>query len=388
MVNIKMADITHSKTRHHRLLGVFFLAGLVIAGIISYWALFLRAEVESNDAYVSGNIVPVQALVPGIVSRVSVDNSMFVRTGQKLLSEENNLTETTMKKAGAVLAEAVRQTKSLFAQIDVELAEITILETRKKKLEADFERYKIAEPGGATSSQQVSDTRADIAVIGGKIARAEALLRKAKALVAGSSVIGNPLVQKARAKFIESYIRYRRSNLFSPIKGYIADRRVQAGEQVKKGQRLMSIVPLDDLWITANLKETRLEQVRTGQSVKIHAYVYGSDITYHGRVIGIEPSGGSIFSLFPPNNATGNYIHIVERVPVRISLLPAELRSHPLRPGMSVTVIINTHDYRSMPVLVSDVHTSGVSYATPIYENELRAAEHAVDKIVEKNCKI
>ncbi len=379
---MKMTNITHSKTRHHRLLGVFFLAALVVAGIISYWALFLRAEVGSNDAYVSGNIVPIQALVPGIVSRIDVDNSMFVRTGQKLLSEENNLTKTNMQKAGAVLAEVVRQTKSLFAQVDMEMAEITILRAQKEKLEADFKRYKIAEPGGATSSQQVSDTRADIAIIEGKTVRADARLRKAKALVAGSSVIENPLVQKARAQFVESYIRYRRSNLFSPVKGYVADRRVQAGEQVKKGQRLMSVVPLDDVWITANLKETKLEQVRTGQPVKIHAYVYGSDITYHGRVIGIGPSGGSTFSLFPPNNATGNYIHIVERVPVRISLLPAELRSHPLRPGTSVTVVINTHDYRSMPVLVSDVHTSGASYATPIYENELHAAQHAADKII------
>jgi len=361
------------------------LAGLVLAGIISYWFLFLRTAVQSNDAYVSGNIIPIQALVPGVISRINVDNSMFVRTGQKLLSEENNLTGTTMNKARADLAEAVRQTKSLFAQVDVAIAQIVILKTQKKKLTADYKRYKRAEPGGAASHQQVSDTAADIAIIKGKIAKAEALLYKAKALVAGSSVIENPLVQKARATFIESYIRYRRSNLFSPVRGYVADRRAQAGEQVRQGQRLMSIVPLNGLWITANLKETKLERVRTGQAVKIHAHIYGLGTTYHGRVLGIEPSGGSTFSLFPPNNATGNYIHIVERVPVRISLPSAELRSHILRPGMSVTVVIDTRDYRSMPVLATNVHASEESYATPIYENELQAAQHAADKIIKEN---
>lgn len=385
MARLKQPTVKHSAIRHHRLRTVFALAIVVVAGLISYWYLFLNPLVECDDAYVTGNIIPVQALVSGVVSRVGVDNSMFAHTGDWLLSEEQSLTRTQMDKARSDLAEALRQTKSLFAQADGEIAAIAALEARRKKLVADLARYEIAEPSGAVSSQKVYDTKADIVVIERQVAKERALLRKAKSLVSGSSLIDNPLVQSARSAFVESYIRYRRSSIFSPASGYVADRRVQAGERVVSGQRLMSIVPLDELWVTANIKETRMAHVRTGETVEIHAQVYGSEITFHGKVIGVEPSGGSTFSPFPPNNATGNYIHIVERVPVRISLQASELKANPLRPGMSVAVEIETRNYQSLGDLVSDVRAAGASYATPIYDQEVMEAQRAANRIVEQN---
>ncbi|MHB0991205.1 MAG: efflux RND transporter periplasmic adaptor subunit [Burkholderiales bacterium] len=382
---MKPQPLTHSKIRHRRLRWVFVLMAMMLVASISWWYFFLRAVVESNDAYVSGNVIAVQALVPGVVSSIAVDNSMSVHTGQRLLSEERNLAGAQLEKAGADLAEAVRQTKSLFAQTDGEIANIAALNTQKHKLQADLARYEIARDSGAVSAQLVADTQADIAVLDGRIAQAKAVLRKAQALVNGTRVIDNPLVRKARAAFVEAYIEYRRSDIFAPVDGYVADRQVEAGEQVKAGQRLMSIVPLDGVWITANLKETKLARVRTGQPVTIHAYIYGGKTTFHGTVIGIEPSGGSTFSLFPANNATGNYIHIVERVPVRISLSAKELNAYPLRLGTSVSIAIDVSNYIRLPALATQVRTAGASYSTSIYRQEIEEAKKAAQLIVSKN---
>ncbi|MHB9018284.1 MAG: efflux RND transporter periplasmic adaptor subunit [Burkholderiales bacterium] len=382
---MKPQPLTHSKIRHRRLRWVFVLMAMMLVASISWWYFFLRAVVESNDAYVSGNVIAVQALVPGVVSSIAVDNSMSVHIGQRLLSEERNLAGAQLEKAGADLAEAVRQTKSLFAQTDGEIANIAALNTQKHKLQADLARYEIARDSGAVSAQLVADTQADIAVLDGRIAQAKAVLRKAQALVNGTRVIDNPLVRKARAAFVEAYIEYRRSDIFAPVDGYVADRQVEAGEQVKAGQRLMSIVPLDGVWITANLKETKLARVRTGQPVTIHAYIYGGKTTFHGTVIGIEPSGGSTFSLFPANNATGNYIHIVERVPVRISLSAKELNAYPLRLGTSVSIAIDVSNYIRLPALATQVRTAGASYSTSIYRQEIEEAKKAAQLIVSKN---
>ncbi len=381
---MKSNPIVRSKIRHHRLRGVFILAILILAGLSSYWYLFSRQVVESDDAYVSGNVIPIQALVPGIVSSVNVDDSMQVGKGQLLVSEENNLTCMKMKREAASLAEAVRNTKSLFAETESEAAEVSSLKAQKAKLQEDLSRYKAAEPSGAVSSQQVSDAKQDLLILEQKIGKAQALLRKAGALVSRTTVSDNPRVLEARAEYIEAYIDCHRSSLHSPVDGYVADRQVQTGETVKRGQRLLAVVPLDDLWITANLKETRLSRVRTGETVRIVAQAY-DDFAFHGKVISVDPSGGSTFSLFPPNNATGNYIHIVERVPVRISLSKSELASHPLRPGMSVRVSIETGNYRSLNVLGSEVDVKGKSYSTDIYAEEVKKAQDEARQIIARN---
>jgi membrane fusion protein (multidrug efflux system) len=382
---MKANPVARSKIRHHRLRAVIVLSILLFGGLVSYWFLFMRDTVESDDAYISGNIIPVQALVPGIVSSVSADNSMHVRTGQLLVSEDRNLTCTKMKREAASLAEAVRSTKSLFAETEGEVAEVDSLKAQKARLLNDLSSYKAAEPSGAVSSLQVSDTKYEISILDRKIEKAQALLRKANALVSGTTISDNPLVLKARAEYVESYIDCHRSSLFSPVNGYVAGRQVQTGEQVKVGQRLMSIVPLDELWVTANLKETKIARIRTGEQVEIRSQAYGRDAVFHGKVIGMDPSGGSTFSLFPPNNATGNYIHIVERVPVRISLSKSELQNHPLRPGMSVTVSIDTRNYSSLHFLATEINTHGRSYATDLYESEMKEAQSAAQQIIQEN---
>ncbi len=374
-----------SSIRHHRLRGALVFILILAAAAVSWWYLFQRTEVDSDDAYVAGNIVPVYALAPGIVSKLGVDNSMPVVKGQWLLDEEKNVSQARLDKATADLAEAVRKTRSLFAKVQEQQADLAALATDRNNLVQDLGRYLQAEAAGAVPVQKISDTRAEIAVLDHKISAGQAHLNNASALVSGTSVDTNPLVLQARAEFVTEYINVHRASLYSPIDGYIANRRVQAGEMLKAGQYLMSVVPLDELWINANLKETRLARIRTGETVQILAHAYGDDVVYHGQIIGMDPSGGSTFSLFPPNNATGNYIHIVERIPVRISLSPAELRAHPLRPGMSVSVRISTENYASFAPLSTRVSATGKTYSTDLYDTEMQAAQKAAQSIIDGN---
>ncbi len=371
--------------RSQRLRITFSFALLVILVVASYWYFFMRPEIESNDAYVEANIIPIMALTSGVVTKIGVDDSIFVHANQWLLSQEQHLTSTNLVKASASLATAVRQTRSQFSLVKQETAAIVTLRAQRTKFVSDLSRYLQAEAGGGVASQKVSDTRSDIAIIDSQIVAAQAALEKAQALVAGTTIHDNPAVQKEEASFIEAHIQNRRSILFSPVAGYVARRRVQVGQQVKEGQWLMAIVPLDYLWITANIKETGLAKIRTGEPVLIQAQVYGDDVDYHGHVVGIVPAGGSTFSLFPPDNTTGNYIHIVERVPVRISLDPDELKAHPLRPGMSVSVTIDTENYSDFKELSSNVSVSSPSFKTTIYEQELQSAKHAAQQIIENN---
>ncbi len=382
---MKTGPVKHARIRHHRLRGVGILSGITLLSLLSYWYLFLRPVVESEDAYVTGNIIPVQALTPGIVSDVLVEDTLPVQRGQLLVKEEHNLSQLRLLKAESALAQAVRSTSGLFHQVEMEHAEIAALQAKQERLTHDLARYRSAEPSGAVSAQLVSDTQNELDELNRTLDKAAARLLKAQALVTGTSLQNNPFVAKAKAEFMEAHIENQRANIYSPVDGYISNRQVQAGEQIKTGQRLMAIVPLDDLWITANIKETRLAGVRTGETVEIISHTYGEDHAYHGKVLGLDPSGGSTFSLFPPNNATGNYIHIVERIPVRISLSKSELIHHPLRPGMSVKVKIDTSHPGEFQTLDSAVVLTDPSYTTTLYGKEVEIAQEAADKIIRGN---
>ncbi|OIQ98614.1 putative multidrug resistance protein EmrK [mine drainage metagenome] len=374
---------TRTKYRKLRLVFVFLIFGMVSA--ISYWYSFLRTEISCNDAYVMGNIIPVHALVPGLVTNIYADNTMFVNSNQILIKQEGHLAEESVQKSAAALAESIREVRGQLAQVNQAEAAIASLYVNRKKNSDNLQRYQRAELEGAASGQKVADTQADISVIDSEIVAAKALKQKDMALLGNTSLLNNPSVQKIKAEYIENYIINKRTNIYAPVSGFVVNRHVQVGQMLVSGQLLMNIVPLDNLWITANIKETDLKRIRTGQPVDINANIYGEEVLFHGKVQGIAPSGGSTFSLFPPENTTGNYIHIVERVPVRISLEENEIKNHPLRPGMSVTVNIDTRNTDKFETLTSTVSTKDLSYSTSIYDAELKVAESSAKKIMQKN---
>lgn len=374
------------RTRYHRLRYLWLILALSLITGASYWYLFMRPYVVCDDAYVMGNIIPVQALVPGIVTQVNVDNSMYVEANQPLLSQEQHLLTEQLNKSAANLAEAVRKTRSQLFEVQQMEAELATLKAQKAKISDDLARYREAGPEGAVSDQKIANARADLAILEEQIAAAVARTRKARALVLSADVQNNPWVLTAKADFITHYIQCQRANLRSPVAGYVANRRVQPGQQLNAGQLLMHIVPLKDVWVTANIKETDMKNVYPGQEVLITAHVYEGEVVYHGTVLGIEPAGGSTFSLFPPDNATGNYIHIVERIPVRISLDKQEIAQRPLRPGSSVTVEIKHAGNRRRPnPLASYVLAETQANSTSVYAREVVDARAQAEKIIKMN---
>lgn len=376
---------TKTRRKYRKLRLIFVILIFSIVTVISYWHSFLRTKVSSNDAYVMGNIIPVHAMVPGLVTNIYADNTMYVNANQMLIKQEGSLADERVQKSAAAFAESIREVRAQQAQVTQSEAAIDSLYANRIKVSDNLQRYQRAELEGAASSQKVADTQADVAVIDSEILAAKASKQKYVALLGNTSLLNNPSVQKAKAEYIETYIISKRKNIYAPVAGFVVNRRVQVGQLLGAGQLLMNIVPLNNLWITANIKETDLKHIRIGQSVAVNANVYGEDILYHGKVIGIEPTGGSTFSLFPPENTTGNYIHVVERVPVRIGLVEAELKKHPLRPGMSVVVNIDTNSIKKSQGLSSTVNTQAQSYSTSIYDSELKLAELAARQIMQKN---
>ena len=374
-----------TKTSYRRLPFVLVLLLIIIVLIFSYWHLFMRATISTNNAYVNGNIIPVQALVSGIVINVTADNSMPVKTGQLLVEQEQNLINQQLENSKSALAQAVRQTRGQFADVDQIKGNIAMLQAQRNKLNVNLNRYKKLVATGAISQQELSDAQADINVLDQQIISNQASLKKVNALVTHTNINSNPLVAQQKANVIANYIQLNRTSVLAPANGFIANRSVQAGQQVTAGQLLMNIIPLSDLWVVANIKENRMAHIRTGQPVNVTAHIYGNDITYHGEVIGIEAAGGSTFSMFPPDTTTGNYIHIVERVPVRISLRADELRKYPLRPGMSVDVDIDISNFEKLPLLQSKVAAGSASFSTAIYKQEVEDATKLADQIIRAN---
>ncbi len=374
-----------TKTSYRRLPFVLVLLLIIIVLIFSYWHLFMRATISTDNAYVNGNIIPVQALVSGIVINVTADNSMPVKTGQVLVEQEQNLINQQLENSKSALAQAVRQTRGQFADVDQIKGNIAMLQAQRNKLNVNLNRYKKLVATGAISQQELSDAQADINVLDQQIISNQASLKKVNALVTHTKINSNPLVAQQKANVIANYIQLNRTTVVAPANGFIANRSVQAGQQVTAGQLLMNIIPLSDLWVVANIKENRMAHIRTGQPVNVTAHIYGNDITYHGEVIGIEAAGGSTFSMFPPDTTTGNYIHIVERVPVRISLRADELRKYPLRPGMSVDVDIDISNFDKLPLLQSKVAAGSASFSTAIYKQEVDDATKLADQIIRAN---
>ncbi|HJU04725.1 MAG TPA: HlyD family efflux transporter periplasmic adaptor subunit, partial [Nitrospiraceae bacterium] len=204
------------------------------------------------------------------------------------------------------------------------------------------------------------------------------------AQIGGTTVMEHPAVELAKHEFIVAHLEYARQQIRAPVSGYVAKRRAQVGDRVKPGADLMTIVPLDHLWVEANLRETELRDIRPGQPAEIHVDLHGRDYTYHGTVEGLVPGTGSAFALLPPDNATGNFIHITERVPVRIALPQDEIREHPIRPGLSTVTKIHVSEHGNS-VWTSLAKPDTAEYQTDVYGDELTSAESLAQGIMRGN---
>ncbi len=337
---------TQSPGRARRL-GLFGLGAVVALsglGYLGYWFFDGRYYESTDDAYVNGDVVQVTSEVPGTVITLNVDDTQPVRAGQSLLELDPADAKIAEANAEADLARAVRQVRGLFAQGKELRAQIENREQAERTADDDLKRRGGLIADGAISAEELSHARDAVTTTRANVAAARQQLSQTIAQIDGTTIADHPQVLAAAAAVRNAALALHRTELTSPVSGVIAKRSVQVGQRVAAGSPLLAVVPLDDVWVDANFKEGQLERMRAGQPVTVHTDLYGGGVTYHGHVVGMAAGSGNAFALLPSQNASGNWIKIVQRVPVRILLDPKELQAHPLRVGLSTTVSVDLHD--------------------------------------------
>lgn len=362
------------------------LAVLVVLGMVGWAAWYFldgRWYVETDDAYVGGNIVQITSQVGGTVIRIDADDGDFVRAGQALVQLDASDTEVAMAAARAELALAVRQTRGLYNKVQAAEAEVAASRTALGKARADYRRRQGLVGSGVISAELFAHSRDALQQAESALVAAEQQHQNAAALVSGTEVASNPAVRLAEARLRKAFLDAARTSLVAPIDGHVAKRSVQVGELVAAGRPLMAVIPLEDVWVDANFKETQLAHMRIGQPVTLHSDLYGKKVTYRGTVTSLGVGTGSAFALLPAQNATGNWIKVVQRLPVRIVLDHGQLEEHPLRVGLSMTARVDIHE-RGGALLATVPPTRPVA-STDVYAQQLAEVDSLIAEIVQAN---
>jgi membrane fusion protein (multidrug efflux system) len=356
---------------------------LVLGGGAVWWFTHQRAEEVTEDAYVEGNIVQVTAQVAGTVVAIGADNTDRVAAGQQLVTLNGLDARLVLERSEAQLAKTVRQVRSQYAMAAQMSANVQLRRSELSKVQADFTRRSSLVHSGAISGEDLEHAGEGVKSAAAALKSAEQQYAASQASVDGTTITTHPDVLKASAELKDAYIAQARSKIPAPVGGLVARRNVQVGQRVAAGTALMSIIPLETLWVTANFKESQLRHVHAGQAVIMTADAYGHDVLYHGKVIGQEAGTGSAFSLMPAQNATGNWIKVVQRLPVRIALDPRELAAHPLQLGLSMRVEVDTSARQGahFATVTNGAHT----YRTDVFAKEGEEAAASVKRIIAAN---
>jgi len=362
-----------------------------------YWFLVARFAVDTDNAYVQGNVVQITPQVGGTIVAIEADDTDNVKLGQMLIRLDPVDARVALDQAEAQLAQTVREVRATFssnkalaATVDARQADLARSQADLAKLNADLGRRETLVEGGAVSKEEVQHLRTSVAnahsaetAAGAALAEAREQLGKNETLTEGTQVENHPRVLAAAGKYREAWLAYKRLGITAPVAGTVARRSAQVGQRVASGVTLMSIVPLDQLWVDANFKESQLESLRVGQPATLTADVYGHHMEFKGTVAGLGAGTGAAFSLLPAQNATGNWIKVVQRVPVRILLDAGELAAHPLRVGLSMEVTVDVHDQSGKAV--TEAVRSGPVASTSIFDDLDKAADERVNGIVSAN---
>jgi len=331
---------------------------------------------QTEDAYVEGNLVHVTPQVAGTVTRIAADNTDFVRPGEVLVQLNDVDARLALDRAEAALARSARQVRSQLAGVGQLRSTVVQRESDLARAESDLARRRQLADTGAVSGEDIRHADDAVGAARAALNAARQQVDAARALVDGTTLEQHPDVLSSIAGVRDASLGLARTTLAAPVGGIVARRNVQIGQRVAQGAPLMAIVPLDQMWVTANLKETQLKDVRIGQPVAVTSDVYGADVVFHGRVAGQEAGTGSAFAAVPAQNATGNWIKVVQRVPVRIALDAQELARHPLRLGLSMKVAIDTS--RADGPSLMQAGAVRHSYETIVFETESHGADAAI----------
>ncbi len=371
-------------SRNRRLWLVVLVCVAAGLGYGWHWWSSARFWVETDNAYVTGNLVPVAAQASGIIIQVLAEETQFVNKGDLVIRLDEHEASARLGRARGRLGETVRRIAALFTTKRQLREKLEARTARLDVIRHDLDRYWQASPSGAVSKQILQNATDQLRALEAEVRETQAELDVLEAQVGGTSVMEHPAVEFAKHELVDAHLEYTRQQILAPVSGHVAKRKAQVGDRVRPGDGLMTIVPLEHLWVEANLRETELRKVRPGQSAFVHVDIYGQQHTYHGTVEGLVPGTGSAFALLPPDNATGNFIHIVERVPVRIALPQDEIREHPIRPGLSTVTKIRVSE-PGQSVWSSLATPSTEEYHTDVYADELTSAELMADDVIQKN---
>jgi membrane fusion protein (multidrug efflux system) len=387
-----------NSNKRKRLLLMIALVVVVLGIGYAIWYVLVGSHYEStDDAYVAGNVIQVTPQVSGTVIGINADDTNIVKQGQDLVILDPSDARVALDQAEAQLAQTVREVRGVYANNGTLSANIATHEADTIKArsglvraEDDYKRRSALVASGAVSKEELQHVQTDLDSARSAVDAADAGVRAAReqllsnqTLTDGTSVAQHPNVLRAAARVREAYLNVERNTLPAPVSGQVAKRGVQLGQRVAPGTPLMAIIPLDQLWVDANFKEVQLRKMRIGQPVTLEADLYGGKVEYKGKIVGLSAGTGSAFSLLPAQNATGNWIKVVQRVPVRIELDPKELSDHPLRIGLSVVAKIDTSNQQGEQL--ATIKNTEPAYQTKAFATDTHAADALINRIVAAN---
>lgn len=371
------------RQRQRRLTGLT-LALLLLAGAVGAWAVWRwQGWVETDDAFIAGHILPVKAQTDGLVVEVLTEDTRYVKQGDILVKLDDKPTAIALQQAEAELAQSVRTVLAMQARVETLKQRVASREAALRAVSHDWQRYEAAAHDGAASAQQVDNAEDKRQELTAGLREAQAELNGASAQLGKQAIAEHPVVQAAKAKFRLAFLAHVRRHIIAPVAGVVAKRKVQVGDMLKTGTPLLNIVPLDDIWVEAHFLETQLADIRPGQYAEIRVDAYGEQQIYQGIVQGLNPATGSRFALLPTDNATGNFIHVPERLQVRIGLDPAAVAAKPLQLGLSTLTRIRIA--QPAPLSAATIRLQHPAYHTEVYRHELEDAETRIEQILQQN---
>ncbi|AOR64185.1 multidrug efflux MFS transporter periplasmic adaptor subunit EmrA [Pectobacterium wasabiae] len=354
----------NKKQQRKRVLSLltFIFVALGCAWLV-YWFLVLRHHQSTDDAYIAGNQIQIMAQVTGSVTHVNVDNTDFVKQGQVLVELDPTDAQQAFERAKTALANSVRQTHQLIINSKQYQANIELRQTELNKAQSDLSRREALGSANAIGREEVQHARDAVATAKAALEVARQQYQANQAMILDTPLEKQPAIQQASVEMRDAWLALQRTKIVSPIDGYISRRSVQIGARISSTSALMAVVPANHLWVDANFKETQLANMRIGQPATVIADIYGDDVVYQGKVVGLDMGTGSAFSLLPAQNATGNWIKVVQRLPVRIEIDPKQVAEHPLRIGLSALVNVDTANTEGSAL-------AETSRTTPAYQSD------------------
>lgn len=367
-----------------RIFRIFWIAFILLAIVGSLvWLLYLRFRAYTNDAYVEGNQLIITPLKWGFVTGIYTDDTFLVKKGQLIIDLDQTDSLIAIDFAQNSLATQVREVCQAFHQVFVYLAEIETRIAELIKTTQDYQHRVEVLEAAAVSLEEFQHAVAALRAGYFSLKSTEAYYERALALVQGTSITNHPLVQASASQLRNAWVQLYRCKIYAPVEGLVAQRSAQVGMWVDKGEPLLSIIPLDQIWVNANFKETQMRRMRIGQEVSLTSDLYGRGVRFQGTILGLPGGAGNAFSLLPPQNLSGNWIKIVQRLPVRVGLVPEEIEKHPLRIGLSMEATANLRDQEGK--LVPTTTEGSPTYTTSIFDLEEVGSSELIDAIIAEN---